>query len=109
VGQIRYCLSEKIRLDAEESRVTGTSRYAIAQFNGAVDDYNSRCAQFRYRQDDLDAAQSVVDARQADVKSEGDMTAAKWLREYPGKKQPKPTVQHRDWASTGALMGGGAH
>ena len=47
--QIRYCVHEKIRLDAAERVVDSYDGDSVDRFNAMVNDYNSRCGSFRYR------------------------------------------------------------
>lgn len=46
-SELRYCLSEKMRLDAADPIVDSRSEWAVTRFNAMVDDYNSRCGSFR--------------------------------------------------------------
>ncbi len=57
--QIRWCLREDIRI--ETFRPLTTTNSQIEQFNAIVDDYNSRCGSFRYRQGTLSRAQREID------------------------------------------------
>jgi hypothetical protein len=75
-NQIRYCLSEKIRLDAWESVLNRYSSYAIDSFNGSVNDFNLRCSDYRYKQSAMNSASNQVDARRAEIYNEGIRKAA---------------------------------
>jgi hypothetical protein len=70
-AQIRYCLSEKIRLDGAQSAVNTHRQSDVDRFNVMIDDYNSRCGSFRYRPGTLEAARAQVDAKQFQLQSEG--------------------------------------
>src|SRR5205814_9452953 len=45
--QIRYCLSEGIRIDGARPLVDEHATVEVRWFNEAVSDYNSRCGRFR--------------------------------------------------------------
>lgn len=78
-GQLRYCLSEKIRLDAAHAAVPATSRYAVTWYNLAVDDYNSRCAQFRYPKSLWNPVQAAVESDRDSLNAQGQERAQGWL------------------------------
>jgi hypothetical protein len=69
--QIRYCLSEKIRLEAWETAVNNYSDLSVNSFNNSVDSYNSRCASYRYKKYSLDSVTSEVEARRSELHAEG--------------------------------------
>ncbi len=70
-AQIRYCLAEKIRLDAAETVLNNYSDSDVDRFNGYVNDYNSRCGEFRYRQGALESARRDVDPYRNQLQIEG--------------------------------------
>ena len=70
-AQIRYCLSEKIRIEGAESVVNAYKEAEVYRFNSMVDDYNSRCAEFRYIQGTLEDIQSGVNARKPSLLADG--------------------------------------
>lgn len=70
-AQIRYCLAEKIRLDAAESVLNNYSDSDVNRFNGYVNDYNSRCGEFCYRQGALESARRDVDPYRSQLQAEG--------------------------------------
>jgi hypothetical protein len=59
-AELRYCLSEKIRLDAMEGIADNRISAHVRNFNALVDDYNSRCGSYRYQRSDMDSAHSDV-------------------------------------------------
>lgn len=71
VDQIAYCMSEKVRLEAAQSAVNDTVSSQVDNFNDAVDDYNSRCSNYRYLTSDRERAQAYVDARLGQLRMEG--------------------------------------
>lgn len=70
-AQIRYCLAEKIRLDAAESVINNYVESDVDRFNGYVNDYNSRCGEFRYRQGALESARRDVEPYRSQLQAEG--------------------------------------
>ena len=75
-SQIRYCLSEKIRMDAWEGQVNQYSNTSVDAFNAAVNDYNARCSHIRYRREDLESVRSEVDANRVALTRQGLAKAA---------------------------------
>ena len=69
--QIRYCLAEKIRLDAAENVINNYIDSDVDRFNGHVADYNSRCGEFRYRQGALESARKDVEPYRGQLQAEG--------------------------------------
>jgi len=57
-NEIKYCLSENVRLQAMQNMVKTNAQ--ISLFNQYVDDYNVRCSSYRYRQVDMDRAKALV-------------------------------------------------
>jgi peptidoglycan hydrolase-like protein with peptidoglycan-binding domain len=70
-AQIRYCLAEKIRLDAAESVINNYVDSDVDRFNRYVNDYNSRCGEFRYRQGALESARRDVEPYRSQLQAEG--------------------------------------
>ena len=58
--QIRWCKREKIRLDAIEGVVNNAREGEVIGFNARVDNYNSRCAEFRYRRGALEQIEREI-------------------------------------------------
>jgi hypothetical protein len=60
--QIRYCLSEDIRISGGRSVLDRYQPSAVARFNVMVKDFNDRCGDFRYRASQLQTVRSEVEA-----------------------------------------------
>lgn len=75
-SQIRYCLSQKIRMSAWQSQVNESSETSVNAFNEAVNDYNMRCSHFRYRSGTLENVRSEVEANRYALTQQGDASAA---------------------------------
>lgn len=69
--QLRYCVAEDIRIDAADAVVSNYDGDQVDRFNAMVDDYNSRCAEFRYRQGTLQTARETVERYRSQLEAEG--------------------------------------
>jgi hypothetical protein len=69
--QIRYCLSENIRIDGAQGVLNRYNESDIDRFNYLIADYNSRCSNFRYRQGSLESVRAGVEANRARLLTEG--------------------------------------
>lgn len=76
-SQMRYCLSEKIRIAAWQEQVNSYSEMSVDAFNAAVNDYNARCSNFRYRSGTLEGVRSEVEANRAALTRQGLASAAR--------------------------------
>lgn len=76
-SQMRYCLSEKIRVAAWQEQVNSYSETSVDAFNAAVNDYNARCSNFRYRSGTLEGVRSEVEANRAALTRQGLASAAR--------------------------------
>jgi len=70
-AQIRYCLAEKIRLEAAESVINKRVHSDVVSFNSYIEDYNSRCAEFRYREGTLESARRDIEPHRSELGNEG--------------------------------------
>lgn len=78
-GNIRYCLFQNERLDAMQAPLASeTNSGVISSFNREVDDYNSRCASFRYYEDDLARVQREVLLKRAELTAQGHAMLRRW-------------------------------
>lgn len=76
--EIRYCLSEDIRIEAMKSSVNDYSSNEISRLNLAVDDYNSRCLSYRYRKGALETIRSEVETNRSSLFTEGRGRVLSW-------------------------------
>ena len=60
-AQIRYCLSEGIRITAWHERANRYSQRAVDMFNAVASDYNARCGNFSYRSGTLESVRAEVE------------------------------------------------
>lgn len=70
-SQLRYCLSEKIRVVTWKNYVDNYSGTSVDAFNAAVDDYNARCSHFRYRSGSLEGVRAQVEANRDILQRQG--------------------------------------
>jgi hypothetical protein len=77
-AEVRYCLSEEVRVDGakdymNELQATDPSEFnlRVDRFNDMVSDWNSRCSRFSYASGTMASIQSEVDAQRQALESEG--------------------------------------
>jgi hypothetical protein len=75
-NQIRYCLSEKIRIEAWETVLNTHSDLSVNSFNDSVDNFNMRCSNYRYKKYEMDLVSSQVEARRLELRADGFRNAA---------------------------------
>lgn len=68
-AQIRYCLSEDIRLEAARDVVNVDAD--VDRFNSMINEYNARCANYRYRRQVFESVQREVQANRTSLQAEG--------------------------------------
>ncbi len=76
-AQIRYCLSEDIRIEAARTALNNYLESDVDRFNAMIGDYNSRCSDFRYRSGSLESAKTLVERNRPTLEAEG---RARFLR-----------------------------
>ena len=77
-NEIRYCLSEKVRMEAMGDYIDATKRVHIERFNALVGDYNARCSNYRYRQSDMTSASTAVDASGSRLRAQAADMVGQW-------------------------------
>ena len=70
-SELRYCMSQKIRIQGWEPNVDTSSQTSVDAFNFAVQDFNMGCSSYRYRTREFERVRSEVDARSTDLRFEG--------------------------------------
>lgn len=76
-NEIRYCLSQSIRLNGAQSAMNKYSQADVDRYNALVDDYNSRCASFQYPAGDLQSVQGEVNQNTATLMAQGEALLSK--------------------------------
>jgi hypothetical protein len=69
--QIRYCLLEKIRIEATQTEISHDSEQEISYSNSLVDDYNKRCGSYRYYGRSLSAVERSIQGHEANYRQDG--------------------------------------
>jgi hypothetical protein len=76
---LRYCFYRRARLDAIDAPLAvETNNRVIDAFNREIEDYNSRCGNFRYYPDDKAAVEREVASKQATLAAEGRQLLQRW-------------------------------
>jgi hypothetical protein len=70
-SQIRYCLSEEIRIEGARSALDQHRSLEVNRFNRMVEDYNGRCGSFRYRAGNLETIRTEIQASRSRLLAEG--------------------------------------
>jgi len=70
-AEIRYCLSESIRLEAARTVLNKYAEWQVNRFNVMIDDYNSRCSSFRYRKGTLESVRPDVERNRSALEAQG--------------------------------------
>lgn len=90
--QIRYCIAQGIRLGSAAEHAEGLSVDDAAQLQSMFDDYEGRCAEYRFQAGAFDAARRDVETRRAVLEHEGlQIFAARQSRALaaaPAREQP---------------------
>jgi hypothetical protein len=69
--EIRYCLSQKIRIEGARSAVNDWLQFQVDRLNALIDHYNSRCSNYRYRRSVMDRVRPEVENRRSGLYLEG--------------------------------------
>ncbi len=90
-AQIRYCLSEKIRIDGAKSSVNLYIPAEVDRFNATVADFNSRCAEFSCQRSTMESIQLEVDSKRSTLLADG----AGRFQNIQGSEPPsEPTLNY---------------
>lgn len=81
-AELRWCMFNDIRIEAARPDMRGAKQGQLQAFNTAVTEWNTGCRRYRYSRSDRDSVQRQVDARRAQLESEGKAQFA--LREAGG-------------------------
>ena len=75
-AQVRYCVFQGERLEAMRSLTT--TNYQISQFNALIDDYNSRCSNYRYTSGVLSSVRREAQGKTAEFTADARRIVASW-------------------------------
>ncbi|MEX3953040.1 hypothetical protein AB4Y40_35480 [Paraburkholderia sp. EG287B] len=70
-SQIRFCLSQRIRIEAWQGQLNKDPQSSVAAFNASVDYYNARCSDYRYLVSDLESVRAEVESNRAALTQQG--------------------------------------
>ena len=97
-NQIRYCLSQEIRLSAANAVVDARSQSDINRFNLLIADYNSRCSQYRYPVDTFERVRAEVEGRRMALEAEGTAAFGPSAASQP---EPMPSLPQAAGSNSG--------
>ena len=86
VPEIRWCIREGIRIDAMRDVIDTNA--GIDEFNPIVNDYNSHCGSYRYRQGSQSRAESDVEPYRSQIVAEAISEASQLGRSYQPSVSP---------------------
>ncbi|MER8573540.1 hypothetical protein [Mesorhizobium sp. M1374] len=75
---LRYCQFESARIAAINTMMINESDRVISLFNQVVDDYNSRCSNYRYYENDLTVVQRELTAGRAQISADARTILQRW-------------------------------
>lgn len=75
-ANIRYCLFQRVRLDATKRLVSYD--FEIDELNKRVEDYNSRCGSYRYRNQDKSAVEAELIFQRPGLEADADRIVRSW-------------------------------
>ncbi|WP_426078669.1 hypothetical protein [Janthinobacterium sp. PSPC3-1] len=81
IPEIRWCKREKIRIDAIEDVMNPAVELEVGAFNAKVDDYNSRCAEFRYRRGQVEQVDRELAAQRESITA---ASQSQWYQAWAG-------------------------
>ncbi len=86
VPEIRWCVREGIRIEAMRNIID--TNEGVDEFNRVVNNYNSRCGSYRYRQGARQRAERDVEAYRKQIVSEAIRDAKRLGRPYQPSSKP---------------------
>lgn len=92
-NELRYCKSESVRIDGIRSALNENSSEEVRRFNQTVSDYNSRCAEYRYRKGALEAVIAEVESNRGRLANEGRDRLLSWRSEGSQRATVQPASQ----------------
>ena len=89
-AELRYCVFQGARIDVIRPMLNTFRDVEIREFNGLVDNFNSRCAQFTYLEGTLSPIQAEARERSAELRREAEAMVARWRQNSPSASRPAP-------------------
>lgn len=81
-SEVRFCLFQAERLEILRSMISKYSDTEVQRFNSLIDHHNERCADFRYRQADLNAVNAELPTQRLNLKRQAE-TMLRAMRSNP--------------------------
>lgn len=78
VPNLRYCMFQDVRLDYIKPRIS--HNYEVTQFNQLVSDYNSRCANYRYKASERATVEAELPQKRPDLELQAQRILNGWQR-----------------------------
>jgi hypothetical protein len=79
-SELTYCVAQDARITAVQPEVNHNSDKEIKGFNEHVADFNSRCGNFRYYEDEMRQVRALVDGRHDEIAKQAQMWLANWRK-----------------------------
>lgn len=95
-SQIRYCLSEKIRMATINESLNLSSEAEVDHFNEKVSDYNGRCSSFRYEVSALTLIENEVALNRNQLQEDAKALLSEWRKQnktYSANLTPPPPIK----------------
>ena len=96
---IRWCLYQDRRIEIIRSIISNSrSDEDVTSFNAIIEDFNSRCSRYRYRETDMASVRAELASKESNLQSEAVRIVSAWphrriaLLPQPPRSQPGPSV-----------------
>jgi hypothetical protein len=70
-SEIYYCKAEELRIESNKVTVDRSDDFSLARFNQTVQDYNSRCSQYRYKDAAMNSANNALESNRYSIEAQG--------------------------------------
>ncbi|QWE23304.1 hypothetical protein FD975_03600 [Polynucleobacter sp. AP-Jannik-300A-C4] len=70
-SEIYYCKAEELRIESNKTTVDRYDDFSLTRFNQTVQDYNSRCAQYRYKDAAMNSANNALESNRYSIEAQG--------------------------------------
>ena len=70
-SEIYYCKAEELRIESNKVTVDRSDDFSLARFNQTVQDYNSRCSQYRYHDPAMNSANNALESNRYSIEAQG--------------------------------------
>lgn len=70
-SEIYYCKAEELRIESNKQTVDRSDDFSLPRFNQTVQDYNSRCSQYRYHDSAMNSANAALELNRYSIEAQG--------------------------------------